>query len=143
MSLSVTVQQFSGGVSLYDDNEAIGVSNYLYWLCGKFALEAQYITNGIGGGVVIPVSPIIPTPPVVTPNPLDFEITSSSFMVDGQSSVSIPTFIGYNLLFVRNNIAQSTVNLGNSYYNWDKVTGVFTCFPAATTSELFQLYPFV
>ncbi len=29
------------------DNTLRGVANYLYWLCGKFALEAQFATDGI------------------------------------------------------------------------------------------------
>jgi len=137
MAIQITVTQFSGGVNAYYNEGARGVANYLYWLCGKFGIEGQYIITGIGGGSVIPINP------GSTPNPLDFEVTSISFITNGQSSAAIPTYIGYNLLFVRNNIPQSTVNLGNSYYSWNKTTGTFTCSPAATTGELFQLYPFI
>ena len=138
MSLSVTVTQFSGGenpVSTYP--EVRQVANYLYWLCGKFALEGQYILTGTGGGTVVPVNP------VETPNPIEFEVTATSFMIDGQSSIAITSYIGYNLLFVRNNIPQSIVNMGNSHFTWDKTIGLFTCYGAASSGELFQLYPFV
>lgn len=137
MSLQVTTTPFAGGVTSYTNVGARGVANYLYWLCGKFALEGQYIITGTGGGSVIPINP------GATPNPIEFEVTTSSFMVNGQSTVSIPTFIGYNLLFVRNNVPQSIVDMGASYFSWNKVTGVFTCYPAANTGELFQLYPFI
>lgn len=114
-----------------------GVANYLYWLCGKFALEGLDIINGPGGGAVIPINPAL------NPNPIEFEVTVSSFMVDGQSVKSIQSFVGYNLLFVRNNIPQSIVDMGGSYFSWDKTTGIFTCYPAAVSGELFQLYPFI
>jgi len=137
MSLQVTLTQFQGGVTAYENIEAQGVANYLYWLCGQFALEGQYIITGTGGGSVVPINP------GATPNPLDFEVTPSSFIANGVSSITIPEFIGYNLLFLRNNVPQSTVDLGGSYFSWNKTNGLFTCSPAATTGELFQLYPFI
>lgn len=139
MSLTVTTTPFAGGVTEYRNQDARMVANYLYWLCGKFALEAQAILNGQGGGSVLPINP------VSAPNPIEFEVTNTSFMIDGQSIKSIPSFIGYNLLFVRNNIPQSIVNMGggSSYFSWDKTNGIFTCYPAAVSGELFQLYPFI
>ena len=121
----------------YVNPTARGVANYLYWLCGKFALEGQFIITGVGGGTVIPIMP------GSTPKPLEFEVTTSSFMVNGQSTVSIPSFIGYNLLFVRSNVPQSIIDMGGSYFSWSKVTGQFVCYPAAVSGELFQLYPFI
>ena len=137
MPLQVTTTAFTGGVTSYTNVNARGVANYLYWLCGIFALEGQYIITGTGGGSVVPINP------GATPNPVEFEVNASSFMVNGQSSVYIPSFIGYNLLFVRNNVPQSIINTGASYFSWNKVTGLFTCNPAAFTGELFQLYPFI
>jgi hypothetical protein len=126
-------------VSTSENISARGVANYLYWLCGKFALEAQFLITGAGGGTVIPIMP------GSTPSPIEFEVTASSYMVNGQSTVTIPSFKGYNLLFVRNNVPQSIIDMGggSSYFSWNKVTGVFTCYPAATSGELFQLYPFI
>lgn len=137
MSLTVSVLQFHGGVTAYHNPTARGVGNYLHWICGKFAIEGQYIITGIGGGSVIPINP------GATPNPLNFIVSPTSFIADGQSTVSIPSYIGYNLLFVRNNIPQSTINTESSYYTWNKTNGQFTCFGAAYTSEVFQLYPFI
>lgn len=116
-----------------------GVANYLYWLCGKFALEGQYLITGTGGGTVIPINP------GANPNPIEFEVDATSYMINGQSTITIPSFIGYNLLFVRNNVPQSIVDMGggSSYFSWNKITGTFICSPAATTGELFQLYPFI
>lgn len=55
MALTVTTTQFSGGVSeITNPDEVRGVANYLYWLCGKFALEGQDIVESEeGGGTVI------------------------------------------------------------------------------------------
>ena len=138
MPLQVSITQFSGGVTEFTNIGARGVANYLYWLCGKFALEGQYIITGAGGGSVVPINPS------ANPNPIEFEVnTTSSYMINGQSTATIPSFVGYNLLFVRNNVPQSIVDSGGSYFSWNKTTGVFVCSPAATTSELFQLYPFI
>jgi hypothetical protein len=132
-----TITQFSGGVNGYTNTSARGVANYLQWLCGKFGLEAEYIISEVsGGGAVVPINP------VPLPNPIDFTVLiSGSFMVDGQSTVVIPTFIGYNVIFVRGGIVQPTIDLGSSYYNWVKSTGTFACFPAAVEGEIFQIIP--
>lgn len=54
MALTITTTQFAGGVTeLTNPDEARGVANYLYWLCGKFALEGQVIIEGDPGGIVI------------------------------------------------------------------------------------------
>lgn len=114
----------------------IATSNYLLALCGAYALEAAVISGAGGGGSVSPV-----TPPS-TPTPYDFEVDgSSSFMVDGEASKTITSFIGRNIIFVRGGITQSEVNIGGSYFDWNSATGLFQCFPAATMGELFQIYP--
>jgi hypothetical protein len=136
MSLNVTISQFAGGVTGYENLSARGVANYLQWLCGKFGLEAQYYIGGTAGGSVLPIYPN------AIPNPIDFTVAiSGSFMVDGQSTVIIPSYINYNIIFVRGGIVQPSINLGSTYYNWNKVTGTFTCYPAATEGEIFQLIP--
>jgi hypothetical protein len=134
MPLTATVTQFTGGANAYINPTAEGVANYLLWLCGRFALEYQAGTGN--GGQVIPI-----TPPI-GPAQIEFEVSNSSFMVNGQSTVTIPLFIGYHLIFVRSGITQTTINTGGSYYTWDSTTGVFTCFGPATTGELFQLFPY-
>lgn len=108
-------------------------SAYLYSLCRGYNLQAQQISGTAGS--------ISPVNPAQIPNPYDFEVTASSFIADGQSTVTIPAFVGFNVLFVRNGIPQYTVNTGQSYFSWVKATGVFTIYPAAMTGEQFAIYP--
>lgn len=109
-------------------------SNYLYSICRGYNLNALAIT-GSGGSV----SPVVPG---TMPSPYEFVVTGSSFIIDGQSSKSIPTFVGWNLLFIRNNIPQSQVDTGGSWFTWNKSTGILEIVGAAATDELFQLYPY-
>jgi len=135
MALSATVTQFSGGVDAYTNPTARGVANYLQWLCGKFGLTAQYVISGAGGGSVLPIFPSS------IPNPFEFVVSSTSFIPTGSSTAVISSYIGFNVIFVRGGITQSTVNIGGSYFTWDKLSGTFTCSPAAYVGELFQIYP--
>jgi hypothetical protein len=112
------------------------LANYLYWLSESFQLEAQNIISGPGGGSVAP------TPSGgAYPNDLDFEVTASSFMVTGVSSITISQFIGYDVDFARGGIMQNTTSLGDgsSYYAWNRVTGLFSIYPAASVGELFRI----
>lgn len=110
--------------------------NYAIWMFGKYGLQAQYIISGGGGGTVIPSAG-------TRPLPLDFIVSTSSIIATGQSGLTIPQFIGWNLDFDRGGIAQNTTNVGDgsSYYTWDRITGTFSCFPAANEDELFRLTP--
>ena len=109
-------------------------ANYLYSLCRGYNLQASQI-SGSGGSVS-------PTNPSAAPAPLQFIVdASTSYMINGQSSATITQFIGFNVLFARGGIAQSTLSTEPSYYSWNKTTGLFTVSPAAVTSELFQIYP--
>lgn len=120
-----------------NDDTLTETSNYLYALCGKYALYAQSIILGSGGSI----------PSIVagtTPLPYQFMVdASTSFIINGESAKTISAFIGYNLMFVRNGIPQSTVNDGSgSYYSWTKSTGTFIMYPAAATGEILQLLPY-
>jgi len=86
-----------------------------------------------GGGTVVPISGSNPTP-------IQFVVSSSSYIPTGDSTKTITTFIGFNLLFTRNGIPQSNLSSQPSYYNWTRATGAFECVPAAQEDELFQLY---
>lgn len=108
-------------------------SNYLYSLCRGYNLQAQQISGT--GGVISPVNPS------EIPAPYDFEVTATSLIPAGATSASIPAFIGFNILFVRNGVPQSTLNLGGSYYSWNKALGIITISPAAYLSENLQIYP--
>ena len=117
------------------DTRLIPIANYLYWLCDRWALIAQNISGN--GGSVATISG-------TTQTPYEFIVdASTSFIISGQSSQTITAFIGFNVIFVRNNITQSTVDAGggSSYYSWNKSTGLFTISPAAVLTELFQIYP--
>jgi len=116
-----------------DDTSLTLTANYLYSLCRGYNLQAQNIS---GSGTVAPISPI------TAPNPYDFEVSAASFIVTGATTKTFPsTWIGYNLLFVRNGIPQSTVDIGGSYYSWNRDTAALTISGAAVESELFQFYP--
>jgi hypothetical protein len=108
-------------------------SKYLYSLCRGYNLQAQQISGTAGA--------ISPVNPAQIPNPYDFIVTGSSLIANGQSTVTLPAFAGFNVLFVRNGIPQSTINTGASYFSWVKATGVFTVSPAAVLGEQFQIYP--
>src|SRR6185503_9845049 len=135
---------YDGGAQT--DASLRSTSNYLYWLCGKFQLEAQQIIDGDGGGSVTP------TPAGGTlPYPLDWEITADSTpLKEGDLSVTLSQFIGYNIQFTRNNITQNTtapLDGFSTYYSWDRATGLFTLladstpFGAAQLTELFRILP--
>lgn len=134
--LGLSLTDFTGGSTEYNNGSRI-VANYLYWMCGKFQIEAQFIIQGVGGGIVNVLNPF------ATPNPLEFTVSESSVVPDGGSSVTITEFIGYNVLFFRNNVPQSTIDNGGSYFSWDKTTGQFSISQSAYAGELFQIYPFI
>lgn len=116
------------------DDSLIATTNYLYGMC-MFNLEALNIM-GSSGGVIAPVVGNN------APLPLQFIVAASgTTFVDGQSSVTLTNFIGYNLLFSRNGIPQSTVAGQPSLYSWNRSTGLMTISPAAILDELFQIYP--
>jgi len=123
---------------LYDldptDTSLVLTANYLYSLCRGYNLKAMSITGG--GGSIAPVNPS------TQPLPLQFIVAASgTTFIDGQSSVVLTSYIGYNLLFSRGGIPQSTVTSESSYYSWNRNTGLLTISPAANLSELFQIYP--
>ena len=74
------------------------------------------------------------------PSPYDFNVDSDSFIVTGATTKIITNFIGYNLLFIRNTIPQSTNDTGGTYYAWNKITGQLDIVGAAVEGEPFQLY---
>jgi hypothetical protein len=133
--IEVTVTQFSGGVTASTGDENLRkCANYLYWLCGGYALTAQGI-SGTGG-----VAPIVAN--FDLPAPYDFTVTNTSFIIAGQQSKSIPNFIGYNLLFIRGGIVQSQNDQGDgsSYFTWNANTGLLNVYPEAALTEQFLIY---
>ena len=110
-------------------------ANYLWQLYGKYGKAAlNIVVNGSTGGGVIPSSGTAPTP-------LQFVVSGSSIIPAGSSSVTIASFIGFNLLFSRGGVNQTTIDTEQSYYTWNRTTGAFSCYPSAFTDEVFQLFP--
>lgn len=114
------------------------MGNYLLALCGRYLFTAQ--ATIAGGGSITPI-----TPGGITPDPYDFEVGASSFIATGETTKTFPaTWIGYNILFIRNSITQSLTNQGATYYSWNKLTGAFVLISgAAQAGELFQIYPII
>lgn len=120
------------------DSTLQSTANYLYALCAPFNLKAQFILNqGGGGGTVTPVTP------GTSPSPIEFIVSDTSAIITDNNTLLITTFAGYNLLFIRNNIPQSQIDDGGTYFTWIKATGSFTCVGTAVAGELFQLYPYI
>lgn len=120
------------------DNDYDGLyapAQYLFELEQKFAYKAANIVDGGGGGSVAPITP------TTLPDPYYFIVSSSSFIVTGASSKTITSFIGFNLIFTRGGIPQSTVTTEDTYFTWDSSTGAFTCSPAVYVGELIGLIP--
>ncbi|HEY8661075.1 MAG TPA: hypothetical protein VIL78_18730 [Hanamia sp.] len=117
-------------------------TNFLIWLCGIYGQQAQVISESAGGGTVIPGGNI-----TNLPNPYDWAIdvatSATEPMKAGDTSVTLDTFIGYNIEFTRGGITQNTTNLGDgsSYYSFNRNTGLFTIYQAAALGELFRILP--
>lgn len=109
------------------------VGNYVYSLCRGYNLAAQGVSGG--GGSISPINPN-----VSLPAPIEFVVdASTSFMTEGETSVLIPSYIGYNIMFSRNNIIQTQIDTAGSYFTWNRVTGLFTVAGAAQLDELFSI----
>lgn len=130
-----TVTQLSGGVTGQNENSTLVLTaNYLYSLCRGYNLKAQSVTGG--GGTIAPVNPN------TEPLPLQFIVAATgTTFISGQSSVILVSYIGYNLLFSRGGIPQSTIDTESSYYSWNRNTGLLVISPNAVLGELFQIYP--
>lgn len=93
-TIQASVQQFAGGVNAYRNPTAHGVADYLYWMCGVFALQAQDILNiQQGGGQVngsIDNNTIYP-----------FIITAADFEPDGVT-YNNPNIVGDRLMIYVN-----------------------------------------
>lgn len=118
------------------DTTLVSTSNYLLALCGLYGLEAQGIVTS--AGTIATVSSSSSTIPL----PLQFIVAASgNSLNNGDTGAVLTSFIGYNLLFARGGVAQSTVVTEPSYYSWSRTTGILTVSPAVSTGELIQIYP--
>jgi hypothetical protein len=109
-------------------------ANYLLTLCGIYLFQAQEAL-GAGGSTAT-------TTQVSAPSPYYFIVdASTSFMLNGATTKTITSFIGYNLVYSRNGIIQTTVTSEPTYFSWNSVTGAFVTTPALITGELIGLVP--
>ena len=77
----------------------LGSGNYLYSLCGLFALQAKAIIAGGGGG-----TPVIPTPPSTGSI---FPIYTNTASFDGSTNeLDNPALVGQNLAIFVNELNQ-------------------------------------
>lgn len=109
------------------------VANYVYSLC-KQNSRARAIAGAGGGGSIAPVNPGTP------PSPIEFTVAGSGTpFVDGQTTLLLTSFIGFNMLFNRDNIPQTQVDTGGTWFTWSRTTGLMTIYGAAATGELFSI----
>ena len=124
-------------------------ANYLIWLCGQYGMEAQAISQGAGGGSVVPGGG-----GSVLPFPIDWQVSGTASATEplatGETSVtldgsgSMPDLRGYNIDFFRGGIPQYTTVTtdGSTYYAWSRNTGLFTLFNgAAQPTEQMRISP--
>mgnify|MGYP001568186028 CR=1 FL=1 len=124
---------YDGGAQT--DADIRQMANYLEWLIGQYGREAQYILTGAGGGAVIPGGGSVPSQ-------LNFTVAASgTTLIDGQSTVTLTQFIGYNLLVNKNGQSLNQITTAPVYYTWNNVTGVLTVVPAAFLGDEFQITP--
>jgi hypothetical protein len=120
------------------DSSLIKVGNYVYALCGKYAVQAQNIEGN--GGIVANIDPL-----PVLPMPLDFIVSSLSIIPEFTSSITLTGLIGCNIEFTRGGIVQTTTDPGGgaTYYNWNRTTGLFELFgDDAQPGEQFRIVPY-
>jgi hypothetical protein len=136
LHIKIYVEKKSLEWELADDassDNLFQIGNWVYALCFPYVLQAQQETGD--GGQIAPITP------AGRPSPYYFYVSSSSFIVTGGSSKTISLFEGYNLIFTRNGIPQSTVVTEPSYFTWDAESSEFTCSPALVEGELIGLIP--
>lgn len=76
----------------------------------------------------------------LVPPDKEIEVTASGGTINnGDNAKIFSDLIGRRIRFYRNNIKQSTINQGGSYYSFNAVTGQVSWVPAAVTLELFQI----
>lgn len=120
-----------------NDDTLTSTSAYLLAITVRYWSPETSLSNASGGGAG--VAPVVSAPSA--PLPYEFVVTGSSFIIAGQSAKTINAFIGYNIIFTRDNVPQTTVNNGGSYYSWNPNTGLFQCFGEAISGELFSITP--
>ncbi len=123
------------------DESLRSTANYLIWLCNMWGQEAEAISQGAGGGTVIP-------PGTTVPDPYDWVVSTTTSSTEplksGDTSVVISNLIGWNIDYFRGKVLQQTTDEGDgsTYYGWNKGTGTLTLFNgAAQLGEPMRISP--
>lgn len=113
--------------------DLVPISNYLIAICRHSARAELAI---VGGGSTPTISG------VSAPAQLNFTVAASgTTLIDGQSTVTLTQFIGYNLVVVKSGTGLTQITTAPVYYTWDKVAGLLTVVPAAFLGDEFQITP--
>jgi len=128
--------------------------NYLWWMMSRWALQAQQMIDGGGGGTVIPT----PSSSLL-PNDLDWkvDVTASGIapLADGERFVllngtgGMPDLRGFDINYFRGGVTQNTTPLGDgsTYYSWNRIIGLLQLYGsapangAAQSGELMRITP--
>lgn len=127
----ITTTNFSGGVTPVGYSQSLqSTSNYLYYLCGKYALMALAIING-GGGVVGTV--VQPNAPYLIP------ITGADFAT--ATEYNNPAIVGRNLAIFWNDVPRYLFPNEFEY----TTTGINITIPGfdATANPGYQLFIYI
>lgn len=131
-----TVEWYNSQTTI-DNDILYTISNYLFALEGVYGLEAQFRDGGSGGSVT-PVSPSN----TARPTQLNFTVAASgTTLVNGQLSVTLSDFVGWNLVLDKNGQPMTQIPTAPIYYTWDRVTGLLILNVAAVTGDEFQITP--
>ncbi len=148
VTIAMVTDALEWGVDAQTDEDQREVCNYLIWLIGLYGMQAQArLGDTSGGGSLTPGGGDGSNNLNVLDWFVDVTATPIAPLADGESSVLLDGTSGnedyrtFNIEFARGNLTQTTTNFGQSYYSWNKNTGLFTCFPAASFGESFRITP--
>lgn len=133
MAVDIVETQYNSDPS---DTTLEKTANYVLRLSKHKDKAMEDIADGGSGSVADPTSASLPTP-------YDFTVTASSFISTNATTKTFPSiWRGFNIIFVRNHVTQSTVNEGGTYYTWDRNLAILTLAGGvAQDTEIFQIYP--
>lgn len=111
------------------------IGNWVLALCGVYLFKAQ-LESGNPGGSVSPINPS------GRPQQLNFTVAASGTpLVDGDTTKTFSSFIGYNLTVVKSSQPLDQVTTKPIYYTWNRDTGAFFLNQATITTDEWQITP--
>lgn len=116
------------------DQNFDGLYNVALYLFGLCPVEA--IGYVVDGGNVTPVNP----PAMPYPQPIEFDVDSSTFFANGDTTKTLPTtWAGFQIMIFRNNLEQRLLTTDPTYYSYNPNTRTIIISPAAVTTEPFSI----